>query len=134
MYCQRLNKAGVGPAAMFGLRFPLYVLVVGCLALAGVDAREPLQINEIIPIIVIGLALSVPPLYALQKAVALVSTMTISVISALGPFVIFVLQIFEGRVDYSQATLAGLAIYFLGALLATYGAVRATMNASEQSA
>ena len=130
MYCQRLSKAGVGPGAVFGLRFPLYVLMVGGLALAGIDQRAPLEFSETAFIIATGLALTVPPLYALQKAVATVSTMTISVLSALGPFIIFVLQIIEGRVDYSQATLAGLAVYFAGALLATFGAVRATVSAS----
>lgn len=130
MYCQRLSRAGVGPSAVFGLRFPLYVLMVGGLALAGADQRAPLDFSETVFIIAVGLALTVPPLYALQMAVATVSTMTISVLSALGPFVIFVLQIIEGRVDYSQATLVGLAVYFVGALLAALGAVRATVASS----
>ena len=128
IYCQRLNKSGVGAGAVFGLRFPLYVLVVGGIALTGLDQRAPLDFSEIAFIIAVGLALTVPPLYALQKAVATVSTMTISVLSALGPFIIFMLQIIEGRVDYSQATLAGLAVYFAGALLAAFGAVRATVS------
>ena len=89
IYCQRLNKAGVGPGAVFGLRFPLYVLVVGGVAFAGFDQRPPLAASDIAFIVAIGLALTIPPLYALQRAVAVVSTMTISVLSALGPFVIF---------------------------------------------
>ena len=126
IHCQRLNRAGVGPGAVFGLRFPLYVLAVGGLALAGVDQRAPLPASEIVFIIAAGLALTVPPLDALQRAVASVATMTISVLAALGPFVIFVLQIFEGRVDYSTATLFGLTVYFAGALLAAAGALQAT--------
>ncbi|NNE22459.1 MAG: hypothetical protein HKN11_07585 [Rhizobiales bacterium] len=134
IYCQRLSKAGVGAGAVFGLRFPLYVLMVGGIALIGIDQRAPLDFSETAFIIAIGLALTVPPLYALQKAVASISTMTISVISALGPFVIFVLQIIEGRVDYSQATLAGLALYFTAALLAAFAAVRATVSPPARAA
>jgi hypothetical protein len=46
----------------------------------------------------------------------------------LGPFVIFGLQVIEGRVDYSAATLIGLAVYFAGAVLAASGAVKATVR------
>lgn len=50
------------------------------------------------------------------------------VLTAIGPFVIFGLQMVEGRVDYSTPTLVGLFIYFAGALLAALGAVRATVE------
>lgn len=128
IYCQRLDRVGVGPGAVFGLRFPLYVLVAGGLAVAGVDYKESLPSSEVAMIVVIGLALVIPPLFALQKAVATVSTMTIGALTALGPFVIFGLQAIEGRVDYSEATLIGLTIYFTGALLTALGAVRATVK------
>jgi hypothetical protein len=128
IYCQRLGGFGVGPGAVFGLRFPLYVLVAGGLAAMGADYKEAIPPSEVALIVAIGLALVIPPLFALQKAVATVSTMTIGALTALGPFVIFGLQMIEGRVNYSTATLAGLFTYFAGALLAALGAVRATVK------
>jgi len=54
--------------------------------------------------------------------------MTIGALTALGPFVIFGLQMIEGRVAYSLATLIGLVVYFAGAMLAALGAVKATVQ------
>lgn len=126
IFCQRMDRVGVGPGAVFGLRFPLYVIVAGAMTAVGFDQKDALPALETVIIIVIGLALIIPPLYALQRAVAMVSTLTISTLTALGPFVIFGLQMIEGRVDYSLATLTGLFIYFAGALVAAFGAVHAT--------
>ncbi len=129
IYCQRLDRVGVGPGTVFGLRFPLYVVVAAALAAAGFDHKEPMPgTSEIGLIVVLGLALVIPPLFALQKAVAAVSTMTIGALTALGPFVIFVLQMIEGRVAYSSATLVGLTIYFAGAILAAVGAASAAVE------
>lgn len=127
IFCQRIDRAGVGPGTVFGLRFPLYVVTAAALATAGFDAKPPLTWSELVMIVVIGLFLVVPPLFALQKAVSLVSTLTISAMTALGPFVIFSLQMIEGRVAYSTPTLVGLGIFFVGAILAAVGAARATV-------
>ena len=131
IYCQRMDRVGVGPGVVFGLRFMLYVLVAGALAGVGIGDKQSLPADEIAYIVIIGLALIIPPLLALQLAVAAVSTMTIGAITALGPFAVFILQIFEGRVEYSEATLLGLFFYFFGAVLAAFGAVRATVAASD---
>ena len=126
IYCQRMDRVGVGPSAVFGLRQMLYIVAAGGLVTLGVDSKGALEPSDIAFIVLIGLVLTVPPLYALQRAVSLISTLTISALTALGPFLIFGLQMFEGRVDYAPATLAGLLFYFAGALLAAFGAVRAT--------
>ena len=123
--CQRLDRKGVGASVVFGLRFPLYAVVAGTLGAAGFDAKGSLAAGETTVIVILGLLLIIPPLYALQRAVALVSTLTISVLTALGPFAIFLLQMIEGRVEHSAATLVGLTIFFAGSLLAAFGAVRA---------
>lgn len=126
IYCQRLDRKGVPAGTVFGLRFPLYVVVAGLFAGAGVGVQSTLTSVEIVTTVALGILLIVPPLYALQRAVALISTLTLSTLTALGPFVIFILQMVEGRVDHSSVTLAGLALYFTGAMLATWGAVNAT--------
>ncbi len=128
IYCQRLDRVGVSAGAVFGLRFPLYVVAAGALAGLGVDHKETLPSSDIVVMVLIGLALTVPPLFALQKAVAAISTMTIGALTALGPFVIFGLQMIEGRVAYSNETLIGLFIYCAGALLSATGAVKASVR------
>ncbi|MEM1299767.1 MAG: hypothetical protein AAGH68_10850 [Pseudomonadota bacterium] len=122
--CQRIDRKGVGPGVVFGLRFPLYVLAAGVLAAAGVEGKAPLPAAEVVWIVGIGLLLIIPPLYALQEAVALVSTLTIGAITALGPFLIFALQIVEGRVAFAEMSLIGLSLYSVGAVLSAFGAVK----------
>lgn len=125
VFSQRLDRVGVGPAAVLGLRLPLYILVAGGCVLFEVDHKETLETSEIALFVLIGLLLTVPPLYTLQIAISMISTLTVSALTALGPFVIFGLQMIEGRVHYSTATLLGLAVYFAGSLLSAVGAVRA---------
>ena len=127
--CQRLDRKGVSASVVFGLRFPLYVIAAGVLGVMGFDQKAPLSAGETAIVVALGLLLIIPPLYALQRAVALVSTLTISVLTALGPFVIFALQWVEGRVDHSTATLIGLGVFFTGSLAAAFGAVRAARPA-----
>lgn len=128
IYCQRMDRKGVAAGTVFGLRFPLYVVVAGALAMVGVGGESSPGAGEMAGLVVLGLVLIVPPLYALQKAVASVSTLTLSALTALGPLLIFLLQLIEGRVAYSTATLTGLIIYFIGAMAASLGAVKATIK------
>ncbi len=131
IFCQRLDRKGVGPSTVFGLRFVLYVLVAAVLAVAGFDAKASVPTMQFWLVIALGLLLIVPPLFALQQAVSRVSTLTIGILTALGPFVIFVLQWFEGRVEYSWMTLIGLAIFFVGASLSVIGAMRSQLRAKQ---
>lgn len=128
IFCQRIDRAGVGAGTVFGLRFPLYVITAGALASVGFDQKATIPLPELAVIVGIGLLLIVPPLYALQRAVSLISTLTISTITALGPFIIFSLQVIEGRVSYAWPTLIGLGIYFTGAILAAVGAAHASAH------
>lgn len=127
--CQRLDRKGVSANVVFGLRFPLYVIAAGMLSAVGFDQKEAIGAGETALIVAAGLILIIPPLYALQRAIALISTLTISVLTALGPFAIFTLQLVEGRVEHSTATLIGLGVFFAGSLAAAFGAVRATKQA-----
>ena len=123
-----LVRAGVGPLAQFGLRFPLYiVLAAGGYAL-GLDAKASIPLPDYLVAVAVGLAVLAFPIYAVQKAVALTSTATIAAFAAAGPLVVFVLQIFEGRVDYSAATLAGLIVYFAGAIVSALAGTMAGLR------
>lgn len=121
VYSQRLSRAGVGTAAVLGLRMPLYVIVTGAMA---TTVTHTLSVQHTVIFVFFGFLLSIPPLYLLQKAVPLISTHTLSIIFAFGPFIIFILQFFEGRVDFAAATLVGLALYSAGAILSVTGAAK----------
>ena len=121
----RLNGRGVGPLAQFGLRFMLYTLVAIVAFRLGVDSKNvDVPAGQIAVIVSIGLIVIALPLYFVQRAVPLVPAMTIAAVTALGPVIVFGLQMVEGRVAYAPATLAGLLIYISGALVAAFGAVR----------
>lgn len=124
IYSQRLNRLGITPAAQYGLRFPLYVMVALPAAWFGLDGKGPVDPGELLVIIVIGFAVMAFPVFAMQKAISVMSTLTLAAITALGPLFVFLFQIIEGRVDYAPVTMTGLMIYFAGAILAAYGGAR----------
>jgi len=120
----RLNRKGVGPLAQFGLRFILYTfLALAAYALGLDDKGIRMQLSDLVVVIVVGLGVIAFPLYLVQKAIPLLQTSTIAAMTALGPVMVFSMQLLEGRVDYSAATLTGLIVYMAGALLAVYGSV-----------
>lgn len=121
----RLSGAGVGPAAVFGLRFPLYLLLAGAGYLMGLDDKGPVPIGDWLTAFALGLVVLAFPIYAVQKAVSLTSAMTLGAATALIPIAVLAFQALEGRVDYAHATALGLAVYTAGALLAAAGRTRA---------
>lgn len=127
LYSVRLNSRGVGPLAQFGLRFMLYTLLALIAFLIGVDDKGvPTSARDLAWIIVIGLVIIAFPLYLVQKAVPLIPASVIAAVTALGPAMVFLMQLLDGRVHYSAATLAGLTIYIAGALMAVYGATKSS--------
>lgn len=124
IYSQRLDRLGVAPAAQYGLRFPLYVLVALLAIWLGLDGKGPVDAGGLLTVVVIGFAIMAFPVFAMQKAIALMSTLTLAAITALGPLFVFLFQIVEGRVAYAPATMTGLMIYFAGAVLAAWGGAR----------
>lgn len=124
IYSQRLDRLGVAPVAQYGLRFPLYVMVALSAAWLGLDGKGPIDPPGLLTVIVIGFVIMAFPVFAMQKAISLMSTLTLAAITALGPLFVFLFQIVEGRVAYAPATMTGLMIYFSGAVLAAYGGAR----------
>ncbi|MGE0025048.1 MAG: hypothetical protein AB7S70_15615 [Hyphomicrobium sp.] len=126
----RLERRGVGPAASFVLRFPLYLVLAFAGTLMGLDDKGPAPADDLMLALVVGVPLLALPIYAIQKAVALASSLTIGTAAGLTPVLVFLLQMIEGRVDYSRATVIGLLIYMAGALLAAAGRARAIGDAA----
>ncbi len=124
IYSRRLDRLGIAPVAQYGLRFPLYVMVALPTAWLGLDGKGPVDPGGLLAVVVIGFAIMAFPVFAMQKAISLMSTLTLAAITALGPLFVFLFQIVEGRVAYAPATMTGLMIYFAGAVLAAYGGAR----------
>ncbi len=122
LYSVRLNKRGVGPLAQFGLRFILYTLLAVAAFILGLDDKgSQVAPGVLAGIVAVGLAVIALPLYLVQKAVPLIPASTIAAMTALGPGMVFLMQLFDGRIAYSTATLLGLMVYMAGALLAVRG-------------
>lgn len=124
IYSQRLDGLGIAPAAQYGLRFPLYVMMAIPAAWLGLDGKGSVDPGGLLVVVVIGFAIMAFPVFAMQKAISLMSTLSLAAITALGPLFVFLFQIVEGRVAYAPATMTGLVIYFAGAVLAAYGGAR----------
>jgi len=124
IYSQRLDRLGVAPVAQYGLRFPLYVAVALSAAWLGLDGKGPVDLPDLLIVVLIGFVIMAFPVFAMQKAISLMSTLSLAAITALGPLFVFLFQIVEGRVNYAPATMTGLMIYFAGAILAAYGSAR----------
>ncbi|MDB4222767.1 hypothetical protein N9850_03260 [Granulosicoccus sp.] len=123
-YGQRLHVLGVGPMAQFGLRFGFYLVLSLCATVIGFDSKGHVSLSYLMYVVAIGLLIMAFPIYAVQKAVSLVPTLTIATVTALGPLFVFTFQIVEGRVTSSPETLLGLCIYFSGAVIAAIGSAR----------
>ncbi|WP_210211783.1 DMT family transporter [Aquibium carbonis] len=124
IYSRRFNRLGIAPIAQYGLRFPLYVMVALSAAWLGLDGKGPVDPGGLLAVIVIGFAIMAFPVFAMQKAISLMSTLSLAAITALGPLFVFLFQIVEGRVAYAPATVTGLTIYFAGAVLAAWGGTK----------
>lgn len=124
LFSARLSRKGVGPLAQFGLRFILYTLLaLAAYALALDDKGVRTEPVDLAAVVLVGLGVIAFPLYLVQKAIPLLHPSIIAAMTALGPVMVFSMQLLEGRVDYSAATLTGLIVYMAGALLAVYGTV-----------
>ena len=122
LFSVRLNRKGAGPLAQFGLRFVIYPVLAFTGYQSGLDAKDvPIETGELAIIVLIGLAVIAFPLYLVQRAVPLVPASTIAAMTALGPAFVFVMQLFDQRIEYAPATLVGLIIYMIGALISVYG-------------
>lgn len=131
LYSQRLDGHGLAPVTQFGLRFPIYLLLTFVGYALGIDHKGPVPITDVLAAVGIGMIVLAFPIYAVQKAVSLTSSLTIGSVAAMAPLIVFLMQTIEGRVDYSHATSLGLSVYFLGAMIAALGSVRAVATQRE---
>jgi drug/metabolite transporter (DMT)-like permease len=119
LLCRRLNDAGIRPATLLSLRFPGAVVLAATVAL--VQSRPVLA--GVTPPVLAGVALAcllliVVPNYLNQVGVALASPVTVRAVLALGPVLVFGLQLVEGRLTPSPWTLGAAGLYAIFAVAA----------------
>jgi drug/metabolite transporter (DMT)-like permease len=118
LYSKRLHDAGISAESVLAVRFILLILV-SAYAL-GLRADPSLIQLPTTMLVTLGLAatlLIVFPIYLGQLALVLTSVMTYTVVSALQPALLFVLQLVDPRISYSGYSLAGIITYSLMVML-----------------
>lgn len=125
LYGQRLDRKGMDPITQFGFRFPLFlILSIGAVFL-GLDSKGPTDPIDFAWAVAIGLLVLAFPVYAVQKAISLATSLTIGAVAATAPLIVFLLQMIEGRVETSLFTNLGLLICFVGSIVGAFGAAAA---------
>lgn len=124
MQCRRLNDAGIRPGVLFSLRYPMTALAASVLVF-----MSPVGMSSTPPWISAAMAIAVllilVPSYVNQVAISLASPLTVRVVVAGGPVIIFLLQTIEGRLSPSFYSLAAAMLYALFAILAGLARQRA---------
>ncbi len=107
--CRKLNDAGVGPAALVGLRFA--AVVVAAAALGAVFPAPLPPAGVAAELALASFLLIVLPVYVNQIGISLASPITVRVVMALGPVAVFLLQLPAGRFALSPWSLACVLTY-----------------------
>ena len=112
LLCRALNDTGQRPATLLAMRFPGAVVLAGVFALGSPTTL----LAGLAPGVLGGVALAaflliVLPNYLNQIGVALASPVTVRAVLALGPVLVFALQLGDGRLSSSPWTLAVAVMY-----------------------
>lgn len=116
---KRMNDKGVTPEAVLAVRFIAILAVAAIAVLSGGGGGASLSdIGSLARIALAALALIVLPLYALQIGLARTSAVSVWVILAIGPCLVFAAQFLDGRLRFAPLTLTCISFYSLFAILA----------------
>lgn len=111
---KRMNVIGIGAEAIVGVRFVLTAIVAGLLVLlVDFDKNVSLSGNSLFYLMLATVFLLIIPIYVFQKGVQMTSVLTAETIVALGPGLIFLLQLLDSRIDFSKYSLIGVGLYTL---------------------
>lgn len=129
MLCRKLNDAGVTPGTLLALRYPATVLsavVLTFLSSSDLPAALSLRVDAFM---VIASLLIVFPSYVNQVGISLASPLTVRVVLAVGPVLIFFFQLIEGRLSAAPYSLTAAVLYAVVAISAGLARQRAIRSA-----
>jgi len=117
LLCKRLHERRVAPAPLLSVRF--IGVVVVALAVAPLVRTGPSLWSSPTraAVATVAVLLIVLPLYLNQRGLALASPMTVRIVHAAGPVLIFAIQFLEGRLPASPWSLAVIVGYSASAVL-----------------
>lgn len=130
---RQLNDAGLGSDAVMATRFLAIVAIAGLVELFDGTPPEIATTEEAASLAAAAVLLIVLPSFALQLGVARASPLTVNVVRALGPVLLFFVQLADDRIVPAPATLAcvvAYAICVLGANVARARRRRARLRPS----
>jgi drug/metabolite transporter (DMT)-like permease len=120
LLCKRLNERRVGPVTILAVRFVGVVIVAALIAVVIGDVTiGGWSIGELGVVAAAALLLIVAPIFVNQVGISLAPPLTVRVVMALGPVLVFLLQLREGRLRASGYSLAVIVLYAVFAILAT---------------
>ena len=132
LVARHLNDSGIGSNALMGARFVgAFVAALAIELFSGRAALHP-HIDALPLLALMAFAIITIPSFFLQLGIARASPLTVNVMRALGPVCVFTVQQFDGRLQFSTATLlcilafSGFAI--LASIIRGYGVIRRPPN------
>ena len=128
MLCRKLNDAGVTPGTLLSLRYPATMLSAAVLA-SLTPSGLPAGVSWVDAFMAIASLLIVFPSYVNQVAISLASPLTVRVVLATGPALIFFVQLIEGRLSTSPYSLTAALLYAVVAVSAGLARQRAIRSA-----
>jgi drug/metabolite transporter (DMT)-like permease len=124
MLCRRLNDSGVKPGALLAVRYPATAI-----SAVVIMAFSPSPLSDEPSLLDAAVAtaalLIIVPSYVNQVAISLASPLTVRVVLAVGPVLIFLCQLIEGRVAASSYSLMAAILYGFAAISAAIARQRA---------
>ncbi|MFN3892093.1 MAG: hypothetical protein ACK4MV_16980 [Beijerinckiaceae bacterium] len=111
LLAKRLNDHGLGANAVTGARYLLISVIALAVVVWGARPTGLAQASDWLWLAALATPLIALPLYALQVGISLTRPLTAQVLRALGPVVIFALELTDERIVWSGAALAGIIAY-----------------------
>jgi drug/metabolite transporter (DMT)-like permease len=131
--CRELNDDGIAPLTLVSLRFVGATVAAGALGfVSGEDFSLLFEVSALALVVGPALVLVVFPIYVNQVAIALASPLTVRVVLAGAPALVFVLQLLDGRLSPSPYSFGAAVLYGVfaaGSVFARQRAIRATQPA-----
>jgi hypothetical protein len=129
MLCRKLNDAGGTPGTVLALRYPgitLAAAMLASLSSSGLAAAHAVRVDAFL---VIATLLSIFPSYVNQVGISLASPLTVRVVLAARPVLLFLVQLIEGRLSASPYSLTAAILYAVAAVAAGVARQRAIRSA-----
>ena len=113
---KHLNNAGVSAGGILAVRFLALIVLAAFLS----DDWFRLSDPGYLQVLALGSVLTIGPIYLFHKGIVLTSPLTVAVITATGPGIIFLLQLVDERISYSTFSLLGIGAYSLFVFSASF--------------